>query len=416
MFNIPQSTSYVVMFKAYLSSDHVSEATGKTIAITISKAGGAFGNPNAGATNATEVSSGWYKFTLDTTDTNTLGGLAYRGAVASIDDVGGVLNVVAATPAVNVTQYGGTNGTFSGGRPEVNVSHFGGSAGTFASGRPEVNVSHFGGTAGTFTVAGLPNVNTTHFGGGAATTASGRPEVNVSHFGGAAGTFSGGLPTVNANVIRTSTAQAGASSTITLDASASATDNLYNGLNITITGGLGAGQTRTITAYVGSTKVATIHPNWTTNPDNTSVFAIHPNSGTNVTTWRASTPNQLSSGRVDASVGAMAADVLTAAATAADFGTEVGTAVWATASRTLTANTNLNDLSAAGVRAAVGLASANLDTQLSTIDDFLDTEVAAIKAKTDSLTFTVAGQVDANIQSINDTTIVGNGVSPKFGV
>lgn len=42
-------------------------------------------------------------------------------------------------------------------------------------------------------------------------------------------------------------------------------------------------------------------------------------------------------------------------------------------------------LDAAGVRAAIGLASANLDTQLSTIDDFLDTEVAAIKAKTDNL-------------------------------
>lgn len=43
-------------------------------------------------------------------------------------------------------------------------------------------------------------------------------------------------------------------------------------------------------------------------------------------------------------------------------------------------------LDAAGVRTAVGLASANLDTQLSTIDDYLDTEVAAIKAKTDLLT------------------------------
>lgn len=42
-------------------------------------------------------------------------------------------------------------------------------------------------------------------------------------------------------------------------------------------------------------------------------------------------------------------------------------------------------LDASGVRAAVGLASANLDTQLSAIDDYLDTEVAAIKAKTDNL-------------------------------
>jgi hypothetical protein len=37
-------------------------------------------------------------------------------------------------------------------------------------------------------------------------------------------------------------------------------------------------------------------------------------------------------------------------------------------------------LDAAGVRSAVGLASANLDTQLGAIDDFLDTEVAAILA------------------------------------
>lgn len=42
-------------------------------------------------------------------------------------------------------------------------------------------------------------------------------------------------------------------------------------------------------------------------------------------------------------------------------------------------------LDAAGTRTAVGLASANLDTQLGTIDDFLDTEIAAIKAKTDNL-------------------------------
>jgi len=42
-------------------------------------------------------------------------------------------------------------------------------------------------------------------------------------------------------------------------------------------------------------------------------------------------------------------------------------------------------LDAAGVRSAVGLASANLDTQLSTLTGYVDTEVAAIKAKTDNL-------------------------------
>lgn len=53
-------------------------------------------------------------------------------------------------------------------------------------------------------------------------------------------------------------------------------------------------------------------------------------------------------------------------------------------------------LDAAGVRSAVGLGSANLDTQLGDIYGKVDTEVGAIKAKTDQLTFTVANQVDAN--------------------
>lgn len=51
-----------------------------------------------------------------------------------------------------------------------------------------------------------------------------------------------------------------------------------------------------------------------------------------------------------------------------------------------------------------------------TIDNFLDTEIAAIKAKTDSLTFTVGGQVDANVQSVNDVTILGDGSGTPFTV
>lgn len=94
----------------------------------------------------------------------------------------------------------------------------------------------------------------------------------------------------------------------------------------------------------------------------------------------------------------IAADAIGASELAADAATEIGTAVWATAARTLTANTNLNDLSAAGVRAAVGLASANLDTQLDalptnaelatalgTADDAVLAQVALVKAKTDNL-------------------------------
>lgn len=80
--------------------------------------------------------------------------------------------------------------------------------------------------------------------------------------------------TEEGTVVRSNTAQAGGASTITLDAGASASDDQYNGWAIKITGGTGAGQTRMISDYVGSTKVATVASAWTTQPDNTSTFTI----------------------------------------------------------------------------------------------------------------------------------------------
>lgn len=202
--------------------------------------------------------------------------------------------------------------------------------------------------------------------------------------------------------------------------------------------------------------------------------------------------------------GAIAADAITAAKLAADVTTEIQSGL-ATAAALTTVDDFLDTeiaaikaktdqltftvanqvdsnalsggsgLDAAGVRAAIGLASANLDTQLdalptnaelatalgtaddavlaqlttlagyvdtevaaikaktdnlptdpadasdiaasfvsiastlSTLASYVDTEVAAIKAKTDSLTFTVAGAVDANIQRVNDVAVVGTG-------
>ena len=86
----------------------------------------------------------------------------------------------------------------------------------------------------------------------------------------AAGSFGAGSP-----IIRSGTAQAGASTTITLDASASSSDDAYNNQRITIVSGTGAIQGRFITDYNGTTKVATV-ASWATNPDNTSVFVITP--------------------------------------------------------------------------------------------------------------------------------------------
>jgi hypothetical protein len=113
-FRIPQSVPVRRVLKAYLTSDHFTAATGKTLAVTISKNGGAFGNPSAGATNATEMGSGWYYVDLSTTDTGTKGPLVIRGTAASTDDVEIVHQVVDAhnadfdaLPAVVANANGG---------------------------------------------------------------------------------------------------------------------------------------------------------------------------------------------------------------------------------------------------------------------------------------------------------------------
>lgn len=72
-------------------------ATGKTVAVVLSKNGGAFGNPSAGAVTATELSSGWYYVDLSTTDTNTLGDIVVRGTATACDDAERLFAVVAAT-------------------------------------------------------------------------------------------------------------------------------------------------------------------------------------------------------------------------------------------------------------------------------------------------------------------------------
>ena len=96
--------------------------------------------------------------------------------------------------------------------------------------------------------------------------------------------------------------------------------------------------------------------------------------------------------------------------TATGFSTHSAADIWAVATRALTVldeDSTTLDLDAT-IRAAIGLAAANLDTQLSTIDDFLDTEITAIKGKTDQLTFTVANQVDATAVTVS-TGAIGTG-------
>lgn len=82
------------------------------------------------------------------------------------------------------------------------------------------------------------------------------------------------LTALESLITHSGTAQAGGSSSITLAAGASATDGLHVGNLIKVYGGTGAGQTRTISAYIGATKVATVGRAWAITPDSSSTYAV----------------------------------------------------------------------------------------------------------------------------------------------
>lgn len=128
-----------------------------------------------------------------------------------------------------------------------------------------------GGTIATPTTTGVPEVDVTHWLGTACATptVAGVPEVDITYIAGAA------VSAGSDDIVRSGTAQAGASGTITLDSGASSTNDLYVGLTVSLTGGTGAGQgSRVITAYNGTTKVATVTPAWVTNPASDTTFTL----------------------------------------------------------------------------------------------------------------------------------------------
>ena len=84
--------------------------------------------------------------------------------------------------------------------------------------------------------------------------------------------------------VHSGTAQAGTSTTITLDTGASTTDDIYNGDRIVITDGTGVQEHGLIIDYDGTTKIATMSKAWVVTPDATSVFVVSP-ADCDIETW-----------------------------------------------------------------------------------------------------------------------------------
>lgn len=392
---LKQSTaSQAVKFGPFVSdTDGKTAETGLTIANTdvkLSKNGGTMGNKNSGG--CTHDALGYYTCTLDATDTNTVGRLQAMVSVAGALPVYQEFNVL--EEAVYDAYYGASAPGYVANAP-VSVGSGGITEASFAT------------TAGSFASLGI---------------------------------------------IDQGTAQAATGTTLRLRSAATFADDELIGATCVITGGsAGVGQARLVTDYVSSTDTATVDT-WTTTPTGTityKCFGTAPSSGggggldaagvraavglasanldTQLSGIQSDTDNiqtrlpaSLVSGRMDASVGAMANNVMTAAAAASDLGTEIGTATWATTTRTLSAGTNIvlakgtgitgfNDLDAAGVRTALGMSSANLDTQLSTISTAVVTTIPAAVAVIDGIVNEL--KVGVNVEKMNNADVCGDGKS-----
>ena len=299
------------------------------------------------------------------------------------------------------------------------------------------------------TVNGLINTNLIDIAGSAVSTGAAQLGVNVVNLGGAAvqqaggyikvseGTGTGQLdltsgrigidwakvsnPTstvtlsgTSVDMTRTGTAQAGATASITLDAGASAVTDYYKNQLVQIISGTGAGQSRFISGYNGTTKVATVTSNWATTPGATSVFVLRafdsvPATVSSSTFWDELTASHTTAGTFGKAVGDTLAAVDTEIASidsripsALSSGRMVANAQAISDSTAAADNVeaNIGNLNATVSSRASQTSVDTANTNINTIDDFVDTEVTAIKTKTDQLTFTVSNKVDSTPSGI----------------
>jgi hypothetical protein len=425
MLHLRQSTaSQAVLIGPFVDTAGAA-VTGLTIDaadIRLSKNGANIAGKNSGGGTHDEL--GMYTITLDATDTNTVGRLQLTVAETGALIVYHEYEVL--EEAVYDMLYAASALGYVANAP-VNVAQFGGSNGTFASGRPEVNTTHWAGTA---VASATVNANMTQISGDS--TAADNLELAYDDTAGAV-RWNG--------IVDQGTAQSATGTTLVLRSAAAFADDELIGATAVITGGsTGVGQSRLITDYVSSTDTATV-ATWTTTPTGTITYRIygtapasaggaptaaeiadavwdesttgHTTSGTfgeqlktdvdailvdTGTTLDGRIPAALVSGRMDVSVGAMAANVLTATAINNDAITAAKIANGAIDAATFAADVDAEILSYI-------------------VDDATRIDASDLNSKIDSLTFTQAGHVDANIQRINDVAITGNG-SPgtEFGV
>lgn len=226
-------------------------------------------------------------------------------------------------------------------------------------------------------------------------------------------------------ICETGTAAAGAAGSLTLASGAKAIDDYYVGCIIRTTGGTGGGgtggannQARIITDYVGSTKVASVEPNWETTPDATTTYDIlHTELSllkySDLQAWRGSQPNTLTSGRVEVLVGAVTAGVIAAAS----FAASALDAVWSTATRTLTAASDSSGVTTLLSRLSVARAGYldNLSGGAAALESSLQGLITTIGASAAGVATAVWSAVARTLTAATNITSTGGTTVPQTG-
>lgn len=379
------------------STDGNTEESGLTIAntdIKISKAGGAFASKNSGG--GTYDAVGCYTATLDATDTNTVGRLDIAVHPSGALPVYARYQVV--EEAIFDGLYGASAGTSTTILP-VNTIQLNGTSQTGRDIGASVLLSSGTGTGQVSLTSGVVNANTTQISGSAVSTSSAQIGVNVVNAGGTAwgsGAITAG--SIASSAITNAKFAAGA-----IDAAAIA-DGAIDNATFACSGGslavLGITDCGTAQAYTSGTPSLTLR----------SAAAFGDNALTGATAVICgSTQGYCQAATIASNVGSTDVATLSAALPVTASGT-ITYYIFGTATAT-----GGSGLDAAGVRAAIGLSTANLDTQLGAIDDYIDTEVAAIKTKTDFLPSATAGSAGGLfIAGTNAATSITSGLTANI--
>lgn len=322
------------------------------------------------------------------------------------------------------------------------------------AGKPKVDVDTFGGTAGTF-ASGRAEVNTSHIAGSSVSTSSAQIGVNVVNAGGtawASGSLTSGVFASGAITAGAIAADAIGASELAADAVAEIADAVWDE---DATGHQTGGTFGQAIGDPGA-NAATIYAAVVTDAAGTNIaadiIAIKAETASILTDTaeigtagagltNINLPDQTmnitgnitgnlsgSVGSVTGAVGSVTGNVggnvtgtiggLTAGALADLFDTDSGTnyasAVAGSVVKEIADNAGGSALTAAAIADAVW-DEAQADHVVAGTFGEVATETGAIKTKTDSLNFTVAGKVDANTTHINETEITGDGSTTPWG-